>query len=256
MPELPDLTVFAENLDKIVSGKRIKGVTCHRERNLDVAPREVVAALAERRIAAVERWGKELLFRIDSGRLLFIHLMLTGGFSRNGSAPAPILSIAFDDGVTLVLNDPKGWAKISLNHGREEAAPDALEVTVDYLNQVFARKPRLLAKAFLIDQQLLRGIGNAYADEILWTARISPRSQVGKIPLQAVKQLAETIPSVLLKATEQLRASHPGIIGGEVRDFLAVHNPSRAVSPTGRPIQREEVASKTTYFTDEQELYR
>ena len=185
MPELPDLTVFAENLTKLIAGKKIAAVTCHAERNCTVSPDQLAQALVSAEIAGVERSGKELCFLIGKHRLL-VHLMLTGGFVMNTPARFPIFTIAFADGSRLALNDPKGWAKIALNPQESPAGVDALEVTADHLKRLFAQKPRSLAKAVLIDQQLIKGIGNAYADEILWEARISPKSAVGKIPPEAV----------------------------------------------------------------------
>jgi formamidopyrimidine-DNA glycosylase len=113
-----------------------------------------------------------------------------------------------------------------------------------------------VVKSFLLDQQLLGGIGNAYADEILWEARISPKSVVGKLPDQAVVKLAASIPAVLNHAIDYLRRHHAGMISGEIRDFLAVHNPKAKASPTGAPIIIEQIASKKTYYTEEQVLYR
>lgn len=251
MPELPDLAVFAENLDRMVTGKKI----------VAVAPqglRELTGALLDTRIERVERWGKEVRFHTGNGTDIFVHLMLTGGFlvaPVGKPVSSPVLTITFEDGKLLAVTDPKGWAKVALGPREEGAPPDALDVTAGYLRRTFSKKPKMLAKAFLIDQRLLRGIGNAYADEILWEARISPKSAVGKIPPDAVEALASAMPVVLNNATDYLRKHHPGIISGEIRDFLAVHHPTRKVSPTGHRIIVEQISSKKTYHTDEQKLY-
>ncbi|SRR6266545_3472862 len=259
MPELPDLTVYAENLHRLIAGRKIAAVNYHKDQGLNVSVQQLSNALKQCEVERVERSGKEICIRVSNGSALYIHLMLTGGFvvtTESRSLPFPIFTLNFSDGSSLLVNDPKGWAKIRLNPESEGAAVDALGITVDYLKQTFAKKPKMLAKAFLIDQQLIRGIGNAYADEILWAARISPKSAVGKLPPEVVQTLADTIPTVLNEATEHLRSNYPGIISGEVRDFLKIHNPSLELSPTGHPILKETVSSKTTYFTDEQRLYR
>ena len=90
----------------------------------------------------------------------------------------------------------------------------------------------------------------------MWQAKISPKSLVGKIPKDVVAKLALAIPSVLKQATDYLRKHHPGITAGEVRDFLAVHNPKAKTSPSGGPIIVEQIASKKTYYTDEQILFK
>ena len=122
--------------------------------------------------------------------------------------------------------------------------PDALDLDHERLQRVIDGKPRMLIKALLIDQKVLRGIGNAYADEILWQARVSPRLVAGKLPPEAVEALAAAIRSVLIDAIRHLRTEHPGIIAGNIREFLVVHNPARKQSPGGSPIRVETVSSK------------
>jgi formamidopyrimidine-DNA glycosylase len=107
----------------------------------------------------------------------------------------------------------------------------------------------------LLDQNAIRGIGNAYADEILWDAGISPFSISNKIPDTKLKALAKSIKSVLQDAEKQISKSNPDIIGGEIRDFLKIHNSKKKESPTGAPIKFAMVSSRKTYYTDEQELF-
>lgn len=257
MPELPDLTVFAENLSPQVMGEKVAEVNWHHRGRLNATAKELSSSLVGSFISRVERAGKEVCFTMDNGNLLFVHLMLNGQFvlaPRGKIASFAILTILFENGKALAVQDPKGLATISLNPRREDV-PDALEVDEDLLKRLIAAKPKMLAKAFLIDQKILRGIGNAYADEILWKAGISPRSVVGKLPDKAITALSTAVHSVLDAAIDQLRTNHPGIIAGEVRDFLAVHNPSRTVSTDGYPIRVENISSKKTYFTDGQVLY-
>ncbi|WP_243374200.1 DNA-formamidopyrimidine glycosylase family protein [Geotalea sp. SG265] len=258
MPELPDLTVFTENLHKRVTKKKITSVACGPYLRLNVPPQAVADALQGAAFDAVERWGKEVRFRMDNGRVLQVHLMLTGGFvitDSPGRVPFARLTIGFADGSFLVVGDEKAMATATLDPATGDAAPDALGVTEDELQRLTARFPKAKAKAFLVDQKVMRGIGNAYADEILWEARISPLSLMGKLPPEAIRALAEKIPLVLQRAIVSIKERNPGIIAGEIRDFLLVHNPSRKASPTGRPIIKEKIAQKTTYYTDEQTLY-
>jgi formamidopyrimidine-DNA glycosylase len=142
-----------------------------------------------------------------------------------------------------------------MNPDLNERAVDALDVTTEYLQLCFDKKQRINIKAFLLDQQIIGGIGNAYSDEILWHAKISPKSIVGGIPAEVVDRLAHSIKTVLTNAVEYLRKNHSGILSGEVRSFLAVHNPKIKTSPTGYPVIIEQIASKKTYYTEEQVLY-
>ncbi|BCG48565.1 Formamidopyrimidine-DNA glycosylase [Citrifermentans bremense] len=261
MPELPDLTIYAENLEKKLAGKKVRSVSFHDRGRLNVAPDQLSSALTGAKIAAVRRTGKQVSFQADNGAVLRVHLMLTGGFVLAGAdqlkgVEAPVVSIAFTDGCALAVSDPKGWATLTLNPQPEREAPDALEVSLEQLQQLCARKPKALIKALLLDQALIGGIGNAYADEILWEARISPKSAAGKLPPEAVSALARAIPAVLEDAIAELRKRHPDMVSGEYREFLKVHRPGLKKSPTGAPVIKENVSSKQTYYTDEQRLYR
>lgn len=257
MPELPDLVVFAENLSRQFTGERIVEAVWHgRGGRVSPSAEELPRALVGRTISGVERWGKEICFLLDNGQRFCVHLMLSGRFilAPTGKHPhSAILTLGLERG-TLTIQDPKGLVSVTLDPPPRNV-PDALETNAELLQRLLAARPKMGIKAFLIDQTILRGIGNAYADEILWKARIHPRSITGKIPGEALHSFAGAVHAVLDGAAERIRREHPSIIGGEVRDFLAVHNPSRQLSPTGHPIRVETVSSKKTYFTDEQILY-
>ena len=102
---------------------------------------------------------------------------------------------------------------------------------------------------------MLGGIGNAYADEILWEARISPFSICSKIPDSGIKAIVKSIKSVLEDAVQQILKTQPNIISGEVRDFLKIHNSKKKESPTGGKIHNKMIGGRITYYTDEQELF-
>ncbi|HBA87543.1 MAG TPA: formamidopyrimidine-DNA glycosylase [Geobacter sp.] len=261
MPELPDLTVYAENLARKVVGKKIDNVLFHNRGRLNVSSEELARALSGAEITGVRRTGKQVSFYAANQVELRVHLMLTGGFFMTGAADlerldSPVLSICFADGSALSVADPKGWATVTLNPKDEKEAPDALDVDIEFLKTLFGKKPKAMLKSLLLDQNLIGGIGNAYADEILWMARISPKSIAGKLPPEAVCALADAIPAVLLNAIQQLKRRHPDMIAGEFREFLKVHNPALKVSESGARIIKENVQSKRTYYTDEQKLYR
>lgn len=256
MPELPDLAVFSENLQACLQGRTVLSVECHRALRLNTSPEELRNSLCNTSIASVGRAGKEIAFVFSNQATLFVHLMLQGRFTiatDPHSVRFGMLTLRLD-GETLVVSDPKGQVALKLNP-TPSSVPDALEVDGAYLRGKISEKRRTLVKPFLLDQSILRGIGNAYIDEILWQAKIAPKSAVGKIPDRVIDELLISIRSVLLDAIEQIKKRNPDAISGEVRDFLRVHNPHRSESPTGHRIMTEKVASRTTYFTEEQVLY-
>jgi len=257
MPELPDLTVFSDNLASKLRGKIVQSVEYHKDKRLNVSREALQDSLVNTSLEAVQRSGKEIEFQFSNGSTLFIHLMLSGGFTVTQTPEVvkfKVLTISFKDGIVLVVNDSKGLVTVNLNPP-PNTVPDALDVNGDYLRKKISGKSKLVIKAFLIDQSIIRGIGNAYADEILWLSRISPKSIVGKIPDAVIDVLLSSMQTALIEAIDEIRNVSPDITSGEVRDFLKIHNPDRQKSPTGRPIIKEQVASKTTYLTDEQVLY-
>lgn len=255
MPELPDLNVFSHNLSKILHGKTIKQLTITSNKKLNASNTVFKKALEGQKIKNVERVGKELYFNCGDA-VLALHLMLHGKlYIYDGDNPNKhtILALDFTDGTGLALTDYQGAAIPKLNP-EESPAPDALEVTESYLLEKLGGT-RATVKSVLLEQKIIRGIGNAYADEILWHARIAPQSAANKIPAAKVKALAKAIKEVLHNAEKQIKKSNPDIISGEVRDFLDIHNPQKTHSPTGGVIKQSTASSRKTYYTDEQEVY-
>jgi formamidopyrimidine-DNA glycosylase len=261
MPELPELTVFAENLTKAVVGKTIVTAICPNGKKLNVPAEQFSGAVEKAKVERVLRVGKEICLQLSSGAFVWIHLMLNGGFVLGRQEQLAklrdlVLGLGFSDGSALAVTDPKALAKVTLKKDAAPKAPDALELSAQDLEAAFRKKPKALAKTFLIDQERIGGIGNAYADEILWLSRISPKSAVGKLPPEAVEALAQAIPVVLNEAMQEIRKRRPDAITGEIREFLKVHVPGKKNSPAGGRIVKEQIGGKTTYYTEEQVLYQ
>jgi formamidopyrimidine-DNA glycosylase len=257
MPELPDLQVFSRNLDKKLAGKKLEKVTIVNDSKLK-QPASKFKNIEGTTLKEVYREGKELRFKFSDGNLLGLHLMLHGKlhlFQNKNEQKNTIIELLFDDGTGLALTDYQGIANPTLNP-EEKNAPDALskEVDFDFLQEQLLKK-RTSIKNFLLDQKMIRGIGNAYADEILWDAGISPFSVCNKISNEKIKALAKSIHTVLHDAEKQIIKSNPEIISGEERDFLKIHNAKKKQSPTGGKIHNKMVSSRITYYTDEQELF-
>ena len=261
MPELPDLEIYKDNLYARLTCKRLAAVQVFAPQKVHAAQETLAQALVDETLAGIARNGKELFFRFTGDKALSVHLMLNGTIAVTQDArdleriPGKILALSFAQ-ETLVFSDVGGLCNIHYP-ARVSTVPDALSdaFTPAYWMTVARKHASANIKAFLIDQKVVRGIGNAYADEILWHARIAPQSIVGKIPQEAMARLHEDIGAVLLDAIESIRCIAPDIITGEVRSFLQVHNPSLRKTATGAPIRVAQVAQKTTYFTDEQARY-
>lgn len=258
MPELPDLQVISQNLDKLFSKKKLRSFTLKRAGSLKGDAGKITESIEGQRLEKIYRDGKELRFRFSSGPLLGIHLMLHGAlrpFSHQNQHTHTLAEWLFENDLGLALTDFQSRATISVSPPEPEA-PDALStrMSATFLKARMASSGAMVKK-FLTNQHMLRGIGNAYADEILWDARISPFSICRKVPPEAVEALATSIKKVLESAESQIRKSHPDITSGEIRDFLAIHNPRKEKSPTGYPVLVKK-AGGSTYYTEEQTLYQ
>ena len=259
MPELPDLEVFSRNLNKQLSGKQVKAIEILNPKKLNVSVKEFRKALEKDKISKIYREGKELYIVFDKGNVVSLHLMLNGELHLYEDQEAPkstLLVFTFDDDRNLALSDFRGLARFTLNPVADDT-PDALSKAVDqhFFQQVFSGK-KAAVKNILLDQHIVRGIGNAYADEILWEARISPFSSAELIPEKKLKDLSEAVQEVLSAAIKKISADHPDLISGEIRDFLKIHHPKKTHSPTGETIQIKKAGARKTYYTDEQQLYQ
>ncbi|MCO5946029.1 DNA-formamidopyrimidine glycosylase family protein [Mucilaginibacter flavidus] len=256
MPELPDLQVFSHNLTKLFKGKKLEKIEIKVAQKLNVPEKQVQDALEGSKLDKVVRVGKELQFEFDNNHVLATHLMLHGQlqqFDKTNSHRFTIVEMLFEGDKGLALTDFQKAATPTLDPEKLDT-PDALDFDEKYLEDKLS-KTKTPVKTVLMDQKVLRGIGNAYADEILYDAKLSPFSASNKIPSAKVKQLAKSIKKVLEDAEKQILKHTPDIISGEFRDFMQVHQPRKKQTPAGETIHQKPVSSRKTYYTAEQELF-
>lgn len=259
MPELPDLEVFAENLSKHFKGKILKRVEVKVQKKLNVAENELKTALEGHPLERVSRQGKTLQLHFGKDKTLGLHLMLHGEIKlieKDKETKFPILEFYFDGDDGFALADFQKQVTPTLNPTHSEV-PDAIDkdMSLVYLKNILSKR-RTQIKQVLLDQKLIRGIGNAYADEILWAAGISPFSISKAIPEDRVEALHKAINEVLRDAIKQIKKAQPDHLSGELRDFLKIHNPHAQKSPGGSEIIVEKKGSRKTYYTNEQKLFK
>lgn len=258
MPELPDLEVFAANLEKRFKHKTLVRLEVTVANKLNVPEKELMETLEGHQLTAVKREGKTIQLHFGAERVLGLHLMLHGELKlirTDEKLKYAIISFYFKSGEGFALSDFQKAATPTLNPGVSDV-PDALskKMSVAYLEEVLAKKKAPI-KTVLMDQHIIRGIGNTYADEILWEARISPFSVSKAIPKAKVKELHQVIGKLLLKEIEQIGKMLPDELGGEIKNFLKIHRAGIKESPTGKKILIGEIGGRKSYYTDEQELY-
>jgi formamidopyrimidine-DNA glycosylase len=182
MPELPDLQVFSRNLTKALKGKKLEKIDIKVIQKLNVTEKALKDTLESHKISGVIRVGKELHFEFENKHVLGLHLMLHGQlffYNKTNENKFTILEMLFDDGTGLALTDFQKAATPTLDPA-DNSTPDALNFEDTYLEAKLAGT-KTPVKTVLMDQHILRGIGNAYADEILYDAKLSPFSASNQI---------------------------------------------------------------------------
>ncbi|MBC7507231.1 MAG: Fpg/Nei family DNA glycosylase [Ferruginibacter sp.] len=258
MPELPDIEVFTHNLNKLIAGKKLLKIKVVNGKKLKDSPKELSKRLDGKQLKRIYRAGKEMRFEFKNGTLLGLHLMLTGDifpFEKTNTHQSTIVEMYFEGGQNIALNDRMKNANIKLDP-IDKKGVDALakELNFSYLKEAFKRKKAV--KELLLDQNIIRGIGNGYSDEILWASKISPYSIAQAIPDEKIKELVTVIKKTLKDATNKIQKTNPGKVNAEVKDFLKIHTKLHTESPTGATIKIDAKGLRKTYYTDEQVLYK
>lgn len=261
MPELPDITVYTERLADKVQGQVLRQLRVLNPFLLRTAVPPIGEA-AGRTVAGIERLGKRVVLALDNGFFLVIHLMVAGRLRwlPPGGKPPGKISLAvfeFDTG-TLVLTEAGTKRRASLHLLADRAALQAMDPGgIDVLNtDLAAFSERLLAenhtlKRQLTDPRLFSGIGNAYSDEILHRAQLSPILLSKAMQPAQVARLFEATRAVLAEWTDRLRAE-AGDWPEKVTAFhpqMAVHGRYGQPCPVcGTPVQRIVHADNETNY--------
>jgi formamidopyrimidine-DNA glycosylase len=260
MPEVPELNLVGITMQKHFKGQRIEAIEILWPKRIKNTQEEFAEAIVGGKLLGVTRNGKELHLALDNGHTLGIHMMLTGSMHLLPSTNEikwPIFKLWFEHEKGIVVADGMGGAKPILDPQIPDI-PDIMseDFTLDYFKKVLAKRSKQI-KPVILDQNVVRGIGNAYADEILWHSKISPFSKANALPQDAVKRLFTSIKEVTKEATQALEKTKPkdDLFVMENYDHRFIHNPKKKISPDGKPILTGKVGSGKTYYTEDQELF-
>jgi formamidopyrimidine-DNA glycosylase len=258
VPELPDIEVYLHCLRPRVGGATLQRVRLASSFVLRTVEPPVAEAEG-REVVRLRRLGKRIVISLEGDLHLVLHLMIAGRL-RWGEAgltiPRRLGLLAFDfSRGSLLLTEAGSKKRASLHVVRGEAGlqehdPGGLEVleaSLDELRDAMTRANHTLKRA-LTDPRVLSGIGNAYSDEILHHARLSPFKQTAKLPDDEWRRLHASIREVLTRWTERLKAEVGDGFPGKVtafREDFAVHGRYRMPCPEcGAPVQRIVYAQK------------
>jgi len=271
VPELPEVETVRRGLERAVIGRRVDGVVVTGKRTVRrQSPDDFVTALSGRKLSEAGRHGKFLLVGLDDGATLVAHLRMSGQLLLTSPAsPLPAhthVRIGLDDGTELRFVDPRTFGElfVAAGHGPSGLPVELAALGVDPVRERLtpARLARLLAgrrtslKAALLDQHLIAGIGNLYADEILHRARLRPDRAAGSLDADESRRLARSIRAVLERAVElrgsSLRDARYVDLAGELGDYQRRHAVyGRAGEPCrrcGTPVERARLAGRSAHF--------
>jgi formamidopyrimidine-DNA glycosylase len=268
MPELPEVETIRRQLAPHVEGRVIERLEILDPRfTQPLAPQEVVDAVAGRRVERLARRGKYFIFELQDDVFLLVHLRMTGNLLLDPAPDTPYQRVIFtlDDGHELRFCDPRrfGTGELAVGAealedffaGRVGLEPLGEELTGPRL-KALARNRRAPVKAFLLDQRHVAGVGNIYADEALFRARIHPLRPAGTLTTAQCTALADAVKVVLAAGIDAGGSTiddfrHPdGVAGAFQNDFLVHLRRDEPCLTCGTTIKKLVAAGRGTYVCE------
>jgi formamidopyrimidine-DNA glycosylase len=280
MPELPEVETIKRGLSKLIINKKIKAVSYDCQKSFPNSNHELEVFVIDSSIISVHRRAKVLLIELSSGYTLMTHLKMTGqlvfrGEQRFGAGhpndsligelpdKSTRVEITFYDDSRLFFNDQRkfGWIKIMPTHEVQQAdfikklGPEPLldEFTPDIFINRIRRRSNTVIKAAILDQSVLAGVGNIYADESLWGAKIHPATRVKDVSDAELNCLYEEIRFILGLSIEKGGSTDKNYVNAEGKrgsyiDFARVFRKEGSpCSRCGTIISKTRVAQRGTH---------
>ncbi|MFC2005696.1 bifunctional DNA-formamidopyrimidine glycosylase/DNA-(apurinic or apyrimidinic site) lyase [Chloroflexota bacterium] len=264
MPELPEVETVRTELLPYVVGHRVAGVTLIWEGIVrQPSVEEFCSCIIGQEITGINRRGKYLIVGLSSGDSLIIHLKMTGSLlvDKHSAEPPKYTRaiIHLDNDTNIFFRDPRKFGVMRLVKDESsivgKLGPEPLEdvFTPQILAQRLAKRTAPI-KALLCEQSLIAGIGNMYADEVLFAVRVHPLRAGGKLSQVEVKRLYSAIREILWSAISNKGASvdtyfrPDGTLGTAHFEFNVAHRGGKPCRKCGTPIQRLPIRNRGSYF--------
>jgi formamidopyrimidine-DNA glycosylase len=260
MPELPEVETIKNELAPYVIGRSVSGLSLFWEGIVrQASPEEFCARLIGQKITGLGRRGKYLIFSLSSGQALIIHLKMTGSLWLKEPGKFVRAVIHLDDGGNIYFRDPRKFGIMWLVDDKESVArklgPEALGegFTAKVLAERLSQRTAPI-KALLCDQSLVAGIGNMYADEALFAAKIHPMRAGKSLSKKEVERLYKAIRQVLTAGINEKGASTDtyfrpsGEKGTAHSQFRVAHRRGKSCPVCGTPLERIPVRNRGSYF--------
>jgi formamidopyrimidine-DNA glycosylase len=264
MPELPEVETVKNEISPHVLGRRIKEVVLVWDRIVrEPAAAEFKSRLAGRKIKDVARRGKYLLFHLNGADVLIMHLKMTGSLLVGRSEDEPPkytrAILYLDDGKAIFFRDPRKFGRMWLVEDIDtvigKLGPEALgkDLTEKRFADLLAKR-KIPIKALLCDQEFIAGVGNLYADEALFLAKIYPLRPASSLNQEEISRLHRAVREVLLAGIKNKGASivnyyrPDGSKGTAHSEFRVARRGKQPCFVCGTPIERIFDRGRGTYF--------
>ncbi|MFL5576167.1 MAG: bifunctional DNA-formamidopyrimidine glycosylase/DNA-(apurinic or apyrimidinic site) lyase [Gemmatimonadaceae bacterium] len=254
MPELPEVEAARRVIERATRGKEVASLRLvHPALERCMTPAER-AAVAGRRVMRVERRGKHQLLHLDDGSVLHVHFRMAGdwavGREDDPVPPHARALLSFRDGTRVALVDPRALCTVTLHESAAAAlpalGPEATDpaLSAGALHAALARR-RVAIKVALLDQRVVAGLGNIYAAEALWRARIDPRTPASSISRARLGRLIDG-----MRATLDAAERDPGRYGGRESParFQVYGREGEPCPRCGARIRRIVQGGRSTYY--------
>lgn len=282
MPELPEVETVRAGLQRLLPGRAVSAAEHDTDKSFPNAPSDVAQFLVGAEVAAVRRRAKVLLIELSSDYSLVIHLKMTGqlvyvGMRERFGAGHPSdslvghlpdkstrVTLSFTDGSKLFFNDQRkfGWMKLMPTvevpniDFMQKVGPEPLEANFDWrlMKERLERRKNTNIKAALLDQSIIAGVGNIYADESLWGAKIHPSRLVKTLSDVQIKDLHKSLVDVLRLSIAKGGSSNHTYVDAEGKkgrymSFANVFRREGQPCPRcGTTIEKTRVAGRGTHF--------
>jgi formamidopyrimidine-DNA glycosylase len=282
MPELPEVETVRRGLNTLIVGKKIASVIYDSPKSFPNSTRDIEAFMIGSSVTDIKRRAKLLIIELDSDYSLLVHLKMTGQLvyeapsvrfgaghpsdSLIGELPdkSTRVTVTFSDGSTLFFNDQRkfGWMRLLPSievpyiDFMKKVGPEPLELdfTAEQFAERFKRRPNTSIKAALLDQTVVAGVGNIYADESLWGAKVHPGTLVKNVSKQSLQMLYHELRSVMNLAIEKGGSSNHTYVNamgqkGSYMDFARVFRREGLSCPRCRhTIEKIRTAGRGTHF--------
>ena len=268
MPELPEVETIRRHLAPHVDGRTLRRLEIHDARwSLPLAPQELEAAVDGRRVERLGRRGKYLVWELEDEAYLLLHLRMTGTLLLNPPEGVPAHTrVTFDlGGDTLQFVDPRrfGTGELALGDEARDAffakrlgvEPFDADFTAEHLHALAARC-RAPIKAMLLDQKRIAGVGNIYADEALFRARIHPLRRADRLNRKQTAALRDAVVETLEIGIDAKGATiddfrDPDGVSGSFQDRFLIHlREGEPCVRCGRPVRKLRAGGRGTYVCE------